>query len=102
MRLLVMFDLPTKTKLDRKIATKFRNFLLRNGFYMVQFSIYCRICNGYESVESYEKKVEGNLPQKGSIRTLVVTERQYKGMKILVGKKKPNDKKFIEGQISFF
>lgn len=102
MRLLVMFDLPVKTKPDRRTATQFRNYLLKNGFYMVQFSIYCRICNGYESVESYEKKVEDNLPKKGSIRTLVVTEKQYQGMKLLVGKKKPNDRKFIEGQISFF
>lgn len=102
MRLLVFFDLPVKTKEERKIYTQFRRCLIQSGFFMVQFSVYCRICNGYDSVEVYEKIVKENIPQKGSVRTLTVTERQYEGMKLLVGKKKPNEKKFIEGQISFF
>lgn len=102
MRLLVFFDLPVKTKGDRKIYTQFRKLLLANGFFMVQYSVYCRICNGYDSVNSHEKIIENSIPCKGSVRTLAVTEKQYNGMKILVGKKRPNDKKFIEGQISFF
>ncbi len=69
---------------------------------MVQFSVYCRICNGHASVSAHEKVIKDNIPQKGSVRTLTVTEKQYEGMKLLVGKKKPNEKKFVEGQISFF
>lgn len=102
MRLLVFFDLPVKTKVERKIYTQFRKSLIANGFFMIQYSVYCRICNGYDSIETHEKIVEESIPAKGSVRTLAVTEKQYGGMKILVGKKRPNDKKFIEGQISFF
>ena len=102
MRILVMFDLPVKSKAERKIASQFRRFLLNDGFYMVQFSVYCRICNGYDSVESHEKKISSNIPSRGSVRTLTVTEKQYEGMKLLVGKRRPNEKKFIEGQLSLF
>jgi CRISPR-associated protein Cas2 len=102
MRLLVFFDLPVKSKNERKIYTQFRKSLIADGFFMVQYSVYCRICNGYDSVVAHEKIVEKVIPAKGSVRTLAVTEKQYEGMKILVGRKRPNDKKFIEGQISFF
>ncbi|MDD2497358.1 MAG: CRISPR-associated endonuclease Cas2 [Desulfitobacteriaceae bacterium] len=102
MRMLVFFDLPVVEKEDRKIANRFRNFLLQDGFYMVQFSVYCRICNGYDSVEIHRKRIKTNLPQKGSVRTLVVTEKQYMSMDFLVGEKKPNDRKYTESQISFF
>lgn len=102
MRLLVFFDLPVKTKSERKDATKFRKYLINNGFYMVQLSVYCRICNGYDSVVSHEKRLNASLPPAGSVRTLIITEKQYESMKILVGKKKPNEQKFKTEQLSLF
>ena len=102
MRLLIFFDLPVKTKTDRKTATNFRKFLIKDGFYMVQYSVYCRICNGHDSVVNHEKIVSANLPKSGSVRTLIVTENQYENMRLLVGKEKPNDRKFVEGQLSLF
>ncbi|PKM43133.1 MAG: CRISPR-associated endonuclease Cas2 [Firmicutes bacterium HGW-Firmicutes-8] len=102
MRLLVFFDLPVTSNEERRIATKFRKFLIKDGFYMVQYSVYCRICNGYDSVRQHEKLVEVNIPKQGSVRSLIVTENQYQGIKLLVGKKKPNERKYIEGQITIF
>lgn len=102
MRLLVFFDLPVTEKEDRKTASNFRKFLLGDGFYMVQFSVYCRICNGHDSVKVHEKRIKNNLPSKGSVRTLIVTENQYNSMGFLVGNKRPNEKKYDENQISFF
>ena len=52
MRLIVMFDLPVMTKAERRAATQFRNFLLNDGYYMMQFSIYIRLCNGIEAALS--------------------------------------------------
>lgn len=46
MWMLVMFDLPTDTKPQRKAATAFRNFLLDEGFERSQFSVYARFVNG--------------------------------------------------------
>ena len=51
MRILVFFDLPVKTKEERGAAAKFRNFLLMDGYHMIQLSVYARICNGTDSVE---------------------------------------------------
>lgn len=93
MRLLVFFDLPVKTASERKAATGFRNFLLKDGYHMVQYSVYTRICNGNDSVAKHEARLKLNLPSAGSVRSLVITERQYDAMKILLG-----EAKFCDGQ----
>jgi CRISPR-associated protein Cas2 len=85
MRILVFFDLPVGTKKERQQATKFRNFLLKDGFYMLQFSVYARICNGVDSVETHERRIANNNPDNGSVRILTVTEKQYENMKIILG-----------------
>ena len=38
MRMIVFFDLPVQTKTERRHATAFRNFLLKDGYHMLQFS----------------------------------------------------------------
>jgi len=85
MRILVFFDLPVTTKKERCQAMQFRNFLLKDGFYMVQFSVYARICNGVDSVETHERRIANNNPDSGSVRVLTVTEKQYENMKIVLG-----------------
>lgn len=87
MRILVMFDLPVGTKKERGEATRFRNFLLKDGYFMMQFSVYGRICNGTENVNKHLARLEKNLPADGSVRVLTITERQCERMKILVGEK---------------
>ena len=92
MRILVMFDLPVKTKAERRSATQFRNFLTRDGYHMVQYSVYARICNGRDSVETHRRRILSALPSKGSVRMLVITEKQYGAIELLVGKPTPYDK----------
>lgn len=96
MRLLVFFDLPTNTKKDRKIYARFRKNLINDGFIMVQFSVYSRVCKGQDSVENHLERLQKELPQKGNIRAMQVTEKQYERMKILVGTEKKEEK--IAGQ----
>jgi CRISPR-associated protein Cas2 len=102
MRMIVFFDLPVETKKSRREATQFRNFLLKDGYSMLQFSIYARICNGLKAVEKHESRLNNYLPNKGSIRLLVVTEKQYASMKILLGSKTEYDNDVANWQISFF
>ena len=92
MRLLVFFDLPVTRKSDRKEATRFRKFLLDDGYVMLQFSVYMRICRGQDMVDAHMQKLEKNLPSQGSVRALQVTDQQYARMKFLVGKKTVHDK----------
>lgn len=101
MRMLVFFDLPVTTASERKNATRFRNFLLKDGYYMVQFSVYSRVCNGNDAVEKHFKRIKENLPPSGSVRMLTITEKQYQNMHILLGKPKNNDKPFQAEQLTF-
>lgn len=70
MWILVMFDLPTDTKPQRKAATDFRNFLLDEGFERSQFSVYARFVNGKEAYASRVARIGRNLPEKGDIQIL--------------------------------
>ncbi len=85
MRLFVMFDLPTNTAEQRRAAGKFRKFLVQDGFYMMQYSIYIRICNGLEAAQKHENRVKMAVPVQGSVRILRITEKQYAAMQILCG-----------------
>ena len=85
MRMIVFFDLPVQTKTQRQAAAKFRNFLLKDGYYMVQYSVYARICSGFDSVSLHEERLKRNLPERGLIRLLTVTEKQYSNSKVLLG-----------------
>jgi CRISPR-associated protein Cas2 len=90
---LVMFDLPVVEKTDRKAATKFRQFLLDQGFAMAQYSVYYRMVSGKESGTTLEGKVQANLPEFGSVQILSITDRQYENIRIFKGRRRENVKK---------
>ena len=85
MRMLVFFDLPVVTRAERRAYTLFRRFLLNDGYDMIQFSVYGRILNSRDDEEKHLQRVVDNLPPDGSVRLLTVTEKQFAGMKLLVG-----------------
>lgn len=85
MRIIVFFDLPTLTKSDRKNASRFRNFLVKDGYIMLQLSVYSRICKGQDDVDKHAKRLNSLIPKEGSVRLLTVTEKQYASMEVLVG-----------------
>lgn len=85
MRMMVFFDLPTLTKTDRRNASRFRNFLIKEGYIMLQLSVYSRICKGQDDVDKHAKRLKCLIPKEGSVRLLVITEKQYASMEILVG-----------------
>lgn len=102
MRIVVFFDLPVKTKKQRRVATSFRNFLLKDGYHMIQFSVYARVCNGNDDVEKHKKRMNLNLPDNGSVRLLVITEKQYESIEILVGSLTKEEKQKPNEQITIF
>lgn len=85
MRLVLFFDLPMVSKADRRIYTKFRKYLITDGFIMLQFSVYVKIFPNRDSLVQYTDRLKRNLPTKGSIRIMSVTEKQYEKMQILIG-----------------
>lgn len=102
MRIIVFFDLPVVTKKDRKIYSKFRRFLINDGYDMLQFSVYSRLCNGDDGVGKHYIRLKDNLPRKGSIRCMKVTEKQYASMEILIGNKTIRERKISADQLSLF
>ena len=80
MWIFVMFDLPVDTKEHAREATKFREFLLDEGFEMSQFSIYARFCNGKEHYKTYLRRIEANLPERGEVHVLTFTDKQYENI----------------------
>ncbi len=86
MWVLVMFDLPTETKADRKRYTKFRKQILNDGFSMFQFSMYIRHCISRENAEVHMLRVKKILPERGHIGLLCITDKQFGQMEIFNGK----------------
>ena len=87
MWLFAMFDLPVDTTESRKQYTQFRNVLLKQGFQMMQFSVYARYCASEESSDVHRKNVRKALPPRGQVRLLAVTDRQYGKMEVFYGKR---------------
>lgn len=102
MRILIFFDLPVVKREDRKEYQSFRKFLLNNGYTMIQYSVYSRICNGMDGVNKHVSRLKKNLPSKGSVRYLQITEKQYNQMKFLVGSPKKQEKYINSKQLSIF
>ncbi len=87
MWVIVMFDLPVKTKADRKRYARFRTTLLRNGFGQLQLSVYARPYPSEESSIPCRNLLERELPARGHVRLLLVTDRQFAKMASFYGKK---------------
>ena len=87
MWVLVLFDLPTETKKDRKAATEFRKKLLKDGFTMFQFSIYVRHCASQENADVHIKRVKASLPEYGQVGIFCITDKQFGNIEIFYGKK---------------
>jgi len=102
MRILVFFDLPTTTKEDKRAYVLFRRFLLNDGYDMLQWSVYGRLINGLDAERKHMKRLEANLPPAGSVRSLVVTEKQYAAMRILIGRPKIQEKRVTTDQLLLF
>lgn len=85
MWVLVMFDLPTETKTDRKNYAQFRKKMLSDGFQMFQFSMYLRHCSSRENAEVHIKRVKRILPPRGHVGIMCITDKQFGMMEIFRG-----------------
>lgn len=88
MRVLVFFDLPVTTSEKRRAYTHFRKFLLKNGFLMLQESVYCKLALNSTAVNAIVENIHKNKPEEGVIQLLTVTEKQYAKMDIIIGELK--------------
>ncbi len=85
MRSILFFDLPTLTQTNRRDYRKFVKTLKKNGFYMLQESVYCKMNIDKQSSNATLAKIKKDLPDSGSVMILTVTEKQFSSMSILLG-----------------
>ncbi|RLJ71695.1 CRISPR-associated protein Cas2 [Salisediminibacterium halotolerans] len=90
MRVFIMFDLPVETKAQIRTYTKFRKQLIQDGFLMMQYSIYIKSCINKDAANQTVAKVKTYLPKDGHIRAMIITEKQFEKMMILVGEEDKN------------
>ena len=84
MRLLVMFDLPTGNKAERKTYAEFRKFLIEDGYTMLQYSVYTRILLTRDGADAHVKRLRAHIPAAGAVTVLELTETQYSARMTLV------------------
>lgn len=85
MRMLVFFDLPTETDADRRAYRRFRKLLVRNGFLMLQESVYCKLLLNATAQTAMAEQLRKNRPTKGIVQMLTVTEKQFAKMEYITG-----------------
>ena len=88
MRVIVMFDLPVLTAQERRDYTRFRKHLLKNGFLMMQESVYCKLALNTTVADAIVQAVKANKPNEGLVQLLVITEKQYARMEFVIGSSK--------------
>jgi CRISPR-associated protein Cas2 len=85
MRIMVLFDLPTETAANRKNYTRFRKFLIKNGFMMMQESVYVKLALNQSAVTAAVENLKKNKPPEGLVQVLTITEKQFSKMEIITG-----------------
>lgn len=86
----MFFDLPTDSGEDRRQYRKFRKFLIKKGFLMMQESVYCKLALNTTVADSIVQAVKANKPSSGLVQLLVITEKQFSRMEFVVGTSQNN------------
>lgn len=86
MRIIVMFDLPMLTSTERRDYSRFRKYLIKNGFIMMQESVYCKLAKNQTAADLIIGNLKKNKPSKGIVQAMKITEKQFSKIEYIVGK----------------
>lgn len=85
MRVLVFFDLPVQNPVQRRAYTQFRKFLLKNGFLMMQESVYCKLALNQTVSDAIIRNIRKNKPDEGLVQLMTITEKQFSKIEMITG-----------------
>lgn len=88
MRAMVFFDLPTLTSVERREYAKFRRYLVKQGFIMLQESVYCKLTLNGTVADTVIQGIKKNKPPEGLVQILTLTEKQFSKMEMITGEYK--------------
>ena len=86
MWIFAMFDLPVTDKKKRNDYTRFRKYLLSEGFTMLQYSVYAKFCYSRESGTIMHNHIKAVIPPEGQVRIIMITDKQFEEMAVFYGK----------------
>lgn len=84
---MIFFDLPTTSSANLRDYRKFRTFLIKEGFIMMQESVYSKLLLNQIMIKNEMEKLRKNKPKEGLIQALCITEKQFNGMEFILGEK---------------
>lgn len=85
MRIIVFFDLPTETAKERRAYNIFRKNLIKDGFIMMQESVYVKLALHQTEADTIKNRINKYKPKKGLIQLLVITEKQFSSIEYILG-----------------
>jgi CRISPR-associated protein Cas2 len=88
MRMLLFYDLPSVTSDDSRVYTVFHKYLVKNGFLMLQESIYCKLVLNGTAAEAVAEGIRKNKPPDGLVQLLSITEKQFARIEFIIGERK--------------
>lgn len=83
-------DIPTLTIVEKRDYRCFRKLLIKNGFIMLQESVYCKMITSPSVENSVKNLIYKNKPAEGLVQILTITEKQFVKMDYVVGKNTSN------------
>ena len=100
MRIIIFFDLPIETAQDRREYSRFHKYLIKNGFLMMQKSVYYKLALNQTTAGTILENIRSHKPPSGLIQALTITEKQYAKMEFILGKNEgdiiTSDERYIE------
>lgn len=97
--ILAIFDLPVKSDSDRRAATKFRKWLLDDGYLMIQYSVYARPCVSYEHLAKHTARIKSEAPRTGFVKVMFFTDKQWELGVNIVGETVDNGNRHIDPEM---
>lgn len=85
MRVVVLFDLPITTDQGKKEYRKFRKYLIKSGYVMMQESVYCKLAQNDTAADSLIENIRKNKPADGLVQVIKLTEKQFSRIEYIVG-----------------
>lgn len=95
MRTIIFFDLPNVYSIDKRNYNRFRKYLIKEGFIMLQESVYSKISLNNQQSDALIQRIKKNSPRKGVIQLLTITEKQYSNIQYILGN---NENKIINNE----
>ena len=98
---MVLFDLPVGTPDERRDAANFRKDLVKDGYIMVQFSVYARPCGSADRVDTQVRRLKSKIPAHGEVRGMIISDAQW-GRMIVMRSQQRREAEKMPDQMMFF